>query len=330
MEQHVTETMEVNANGSSSVAYIVDSILFFISWVGLVGNSVAMFILTSSVKIRKSKSYVLLTNQSLLDFTTTLFMITYLPLKYHGNWSNMSGSWDLIICHVIYNQLYVTIPRLSSSYNLVALSLGRMISVVWLIFHKGRCTRRMTLIIAVITWVLGFGIATAFSIPTNGINPAKRKCYYWNHLPSLFHYQIFSVLYITFSVLLPLTAMLTSYAVRYAIISSRRMGPGIKLNVAGMLATCVLLFVCCHVLRLSLIMIMNFSKNRIDPMGALFLVGVIIVQMNAIVNPFIYSLQYMDYKKELKRQFRKVIGRLSGKVGVSQSVNRNCDVKLNS
>ena len=182
MEQNVTEAMEINANGSSSVAYIVDSVLFFISWVGLVGNSVAMFILTSSVKIRTSKSYILLMNQSLLDFTTTLIMITYLPLKYLGNWSNMSGSWDLIMCHVIYN-IYVTIPKLSSSYNLVVLSLERMTSVVWPVFHKVRCTRRLTLIVAVTTWVLGFGIATAFAIPANGINPVKKKCYYWNHLP---------------------------------------------------------------------------------------------------------------------------------------------------
>ena len=316
MEQNVMEVMEINANGSSSVAYIVDSVLFFISWVGLVGNSVAMFILTSSVKIRTSRSYVLLMNQSLLDFTTTLFMITYLPLKYLGNWSNMSGSWDLIMCQVIYSQHNVTMSLFSSSYNLVALSIERMTSVVWPVFHKVRCTRRLTLIVAVTTWVLGFGIATAFAIPANGINPVKKKCYYWNHLPSRFHFQIFSVMYNTFFVLLPLTAMMTSYAVMYARISSRRMRPGIKLNVAGMLATCVLLFVCCHVLRLSLIMIMNFSTIRIDLQSILFVVRIIMVQMNTIVNPIIYSLQYMDYKKELRRQFRK----MSGKVNDSQSV----------
>ena len=318
MEQNVTEAMEINANRSSSVAYIVYSVLFFISWVGLVGNSVAMFILTSSVKIRMSKSYLLLMNQCLLDFTTNLFMITYLPIKYLGHWSNMSGSWDLIMCHVIYNNLYVTIPKLSSSYNLVVLSLKRMTNVVWPVFHKVRCTRRLTLIVSVITWVLGFGIATAFAIPVNGINPVKKKCYYWNHLPSRFHFQIFSVMYNTFFVLLPLTAMLTSYAVMYTRISSRNMGPGIKLNVAGMLATCVLLFVCCHVLRFSLLMIINFSTTRID--HSLYLISIIMVQMNSIVNPFIYSLQYMDYKKELRKQFRKAIGRMSGKVSVSESM----------
>ena len=316
MEQNVTEAREINANGSSSVAYIVDSILFFISWVGLMGNSVAMFILTSSVKIRKSKSYVLLMNQSLLDFTTNLFMITYLPIKYLGHWSNMSGSWDLIMCHVIYNNLYVTIPKLSSSYNLVVLSLERMTSVVWPVFHKVRCTRRLTLIVSVITWVLGFGIATAFAIPVNGINPVKRKCYYWNHLPSQLHSQIFSVMFNTFFFLLPLTAMLTSYAVIYTRISSRRMRPGIKLNVAGMLATCVLLFVFCHVIKFTLIMISTFSTTIIDLQSALFVVSIIMLQMNTIVNPIIYSLQYMDYKKELRRQFRK----MSGKVNDSQSV----------
>ena len=224
------------------------------------------------------------------------------------------------MCHVIYNHLYVTIPTLSSSYNLVVLSLERMTSVVWPVFHKVRCTRRMTLIVALTTWVLVFGIATEFAIPVNGINPVKRQCYYWNYLPSRFHAQIYSVLYNTFFVILPLTVMLISYAMMYARISSKRMRPGIKLNVAGMLVMCVLLFVCCHVLKVTLIMISNFSTNRIDPKRSLFLISIIMVQINSIVNPFIYSLQYMDYKKELRRQYKKVIGKLSGKVGVSQSV----------
>ena len=320
MEHNVTEAMEINANGSSSVAYIVDIVQFFISWIGLVDNSVAMFILTSSVKIRKSKSYVLLMNQCLLDFTANIFMITYLPLKYLVHWSNMSGSWDLIMCHVIYSQLYVTMPTFSSSYNLVALSLERMTSVVWPVFHKVRCTRRLTLLIALVTWIFGFGIATAFALTVNGINPVKKKCYYWNNFRSQLHSQIFTVMFNTFFIILPLTAMLTSYAMMYTRISSRRMRPGIKLNVAGMLATCVLLFVCCHVLRLSLIMIMNFSTTRIDLQSILFVVSIIMVQMNSIVNPFIYSLQYMDYKKELRRQFSKIVGMMSGKVSVSQSV----------
>ena len=292
------------------MAYIVDSILFIISMVGMMGNSVAMFILTSNVKIRKSKSYVLIMNQCLLDFTTTLFMITYIASNYLHNWSSMTGSWDLVMCHVIYSQLYVTMPIFSSSYNLVALSVERMISVVWPVVHKVRCTRRLTLIVAVSTWVFGFGIATAFAIPVNGINPSNRRCYYWNNIPSHLHSQIYAVIFnMTYS-LLPLSMMLTSYAVMYASILSRRMRLEIKLNVARMLATCVLLYVCCHVLKVTLVMISRFSTITIDLQGALYVVGNSMVQANSIVNPFIYSLQYMDYKKELKRQIRRITGRM--------------------
>ena len=314
MEQNVTEASEVTASGSSSMAYIVDSVLFLISMVGLTGNSMAIYILTSSVKIRKSKSYVLLMNQCFLDFTTTLFGINFLALKYLHNWSSMTGSWDLIMCHMIYSQLYVTMPIFSSSYNLVALSVERMTSVVWPVFHKVRCTQKLTLIVAVTTWVFGFGIATAFALPVNGINPEKRKCYYWNHFPSRLHAQIYSVIYNTFYSLLPLIMMITSYVVMYISISSGRLRLGIKLNVARMLATCVLLFLCCHVLKVTLVMISRFSMNNLFR-SSLFVVGVIMVQSNSIVNPFIYSLQYMDYKKELNRQFRRITGRMGVKWG---------------
>ena len=318
MEHNVTESREMSgSSGSSSMAYIVDIVLLFNSMVGMAGNSVAMFILTSSVKIRKSKSYVLLMNQCLLDFTTTLFTITYLASKYLLNWSSMTGVWDLILCHVIYSQLYVSIPIFSSSYNLVAMSVERMISVVWPVVHKVRCTRRLTLIVAVSMWVFGFCIAIAFSFPVNGINPANRKCYYWNNIPSHLHSQIYAVIYNTFYSLLPFIMMLTSYMVMYSSISSRRMRPGIKLNVARMLATCVLLFLCCHVLKVTLVMISRFSTIKLDLHSVLFVVGTIMVQANSIVNPFIYSLQFMDYKKELKRQFIWITRRMGITWGTS-------------
>ena len=319
MGDNVTESILITASGSSSVAYIVDSAVFLISVVGMTGNSMAMFILTSSVKIRKSRSYVLLMNQGLLDFTTTMFMIPYLLFKYFGHWSNMSGSWDLILCHLIYSQLYTAMPIISSNYNLVALSVERMTSVVWPVFHKVRCTRRMLLIVAVITWVFGFGIAIATAFPVNGIDAEKGKCYFWNNFPSRLHSQIYSVVYNSIIILLPILMMLTSYAVMYVSISSGRMRTGVKLNVARMLATCVLLFICCYVLKVTLVMISKFTTNNLFE-STIFVVGILMVQISSIVNPFIYSLQYMDYKKEFSRQFRRITGRMGCKVSIINSV----------
>ena len=239
MEQNVTKSSVIIVSGSSSMAYIMDSAVFLVSMVGMVGNSVAMFIMTSSVKIRKSRSYVLLMNQCLLDFTVTMFMIPYLLLKYVLHWSNMSGSWDLLLCHVIYSQLYSVIPLISSNYNLVALSVERMTSVVWPVFHKVRCTRKMLLIVAVITWVLGLCLAIATAFPVNGINTTKRKCYFWNNFPSRLHSQIYSIMFNSIFVIFPIIMMLTSYAMMYASISSRRMRTGVKLNVARMLLACI-------------------------------------------------------------------------------------------
>ena len=318
MEQNVTESSDITAGGSSSMAYIVDGIMLLISVFGIAGNSMSMFILTSSVKIRKSRSYVLLMNQCLLDFATTILMIPTLLFKYFGHWSSMSGSWDLIICHVMYSQLYATIPIFSSTYNLVAMSVERMTSVVWPVFHKVRCTRRMTLVVAVTTWVLGFCINTALSLPVNGINMENRKCYYWNNLSSPLNSQIYSVLYNILFILFPLLVMLTSYTVMYVSILSGRMRLGVKLNVARMLATCVLLFLFCHILKVTLVMISKFTSNNLFG-STIFVVGVIMMQSNSIVNPFIYSIQYMDYKTELKRQISRITGRMSSTVNTTDS-----------
>ena len=202
---------------------------------------------------------------------------------------------------------------------MVALSVERMTSVVWPVFHKVRCTRRMLLIVAVITWVLGFCLAIATAFPVNGINTTNRKCYFWNKFPSRLHSQIYSVVYNSIIILLPILMMLTSYAVMYVSISSGRMRTGVKLNVARMLTTCVLLFICCYVLKVIMVMISRFTSNNLFE-STIFVVEILMVQMNSIVNPFIYSLQYMDYKEELCRQFRRITGRVSGKMGSKVSV----------
>ena len=294
---------------SKTLAHLIDGVLFSISVAGTIENSVAMWILSSSHKISTSKSYVLLMNQSLTDVCVSLCNIIYLLTKYLLPWTDMEGLGDWFLCQVIYNHLAVVITTTASSFNLASLSLGRMVSLVWPIQHMVHFTKTRTIAIAVSVWITAASMTTCFAIPMNGIDRHAHRCLYWRNFSSDIHSKIY---YISFSVLftlIPLAVMFSAYTVIYFRLRGQcRVKDAVKLNVMRMLATCVLLFFLCHFPRAILSIYSRFTHHSLyhSPM---FVLSIVMVELNTIVNPIIYSLQYMDYKVELKRQYNRLIRR---------------------
>ena len=289
--------------------YLVDGAMLTISLVGLVGNSTAMFILTSSDSIHKSKSYVLLMNQSLLDASTSVAFTIYLVFKYAITWHDMGGAWDSLLCYYIYSQLNCASLIYCSSYNLVVLSVERMISVAWPIWHRVYVSPRLLVWASVGVWVFGLCSMAAFSLPVNGITP-RGDCYYWSRLPA--HSKLYySLAYNSFFSLVPMLAMCCCYGVIYARVRSMsRLDAGLRLNVVRTLAVCVAFFCVCHVTRASLSVAARLTRYALLNTD-FYVIALILLQTNTAVNPFIYSFQYADYREELKRQLRRVCGQSS-------------------
>ena len=305
------------ANGSTSlhgikfdlISHILFAITLMMTIIGIFGNTVALFILTSSKKIKTSKSYILLMNQSAIDLLYCLIVILNIALINLLSWNNMNGLWDSVLCHVIYSNLNSGIVLCCSSYNLVALSLDRMVSVLWPIMHRINITRRNMLNLSVFVWILGCIVMMMFSIPVNGIKPNK-TCYFWDN------YQLNSTSYTVYMIsfnmaisIIPLLLMLVSFIIIYIRISTTVSNTNVKLNVIKMLATCVCLYCACHIPRAIISIYHRFYENELIVDIQLFITSMMMVQLNAIVNPIIYCIQYVDYRKELRKRVDTLLGR---------------------
>ena len=280
-------------------AYLMTGSSIFIGLVGLFGNSTAMHVMRSSRKINQSKSYVLLMNQCLVDLVMSAMVPIDLFIKYSLHNSDLASN---LYCYIIHGKFFPTIIVITSTYNLVALSLDRMVSVVWPIQHRTKVTKVGYMWGCLALWSYGLILALALSIPVNGPQ-ADGKCHYWNKFSSRSNAQIFSVILNTLYTLLPISLMLLSYTVIYITISTTSIGGKVKMNVIRMLATCVLLFLCCHSLRAYLSIYSSFSARTYFGTN-IYYISIILIQCNTIVNPFVYSIQYTDYRIELKRQWQ--------------------------
>ena len=292
------------ATSSQLRAYIMTGLSIASGLIGVVGNATSMHVMRSSRKIRQSKSYTLLMNQCMVDFLVSVIVTFDLFLKY----ALPSGEGGSLYCYVIYTKLIPTVVVMTSSYNLVALSLDRMVSVVWPIQHRVMVTKRRYTWICAGIWCYGLFISLVLCLPVNGPK-GDGTCHFWNKFPSLASARVFSVIFNTFYTFLPLSLMLVSYTVIYITISTTSIGSKVKMNVIRMLATCVLLFFICHILRAYFSVISRFSTRNYFEYN-IYYVSIILLQCNTIVNPFVYSLQYHDYKAELKRQWQMLMNKV--------------------
>ena len=330
---NLTSSPSINVTSSSGHAssgtlyYAIDVVLILIVMVGIIGNLIALYILSSSAKIRESKAYVLLMNQSLIDLLSSFLIIVNLAVKYRLPRHPMSSGWDSVMCHLFYNRLNTAMVMCCSTYNLVALSLDRMVSVVWPIGHRCKITRSNMVATSVLVWIFGITITTSFSVPVNGITPSG-GCYYWNNYPSggLFS-KVFGVSFNVAQTILPMTAMTVAYAVIYARLVYGGARSRVRLNVVRMLATCVLAFVVCTFPRAFMSIYARLADRHDLISSHVFTFALIMLQCNSVVNPIIYSLQYQDYRKELNKQFRRLLGRPDDTTYVSEHSRSDTSMK---
>ena len=308
-------------DNSDLLPYLVDAVSCLVSVIGLIGNSIALFILTTSVKIKLSKSYVLLMNQSLLDFVNSALMIVSVSFKYLTSTDNMYGVRGWLLCHFVHSHMLVAVTVCASSYNLMAISLERMVSVVWPIWHRVHVNNRGLLSVCVGLWFSSTLATAAFAMPINGLT-GNGRCYYWNDVPSQLYDRIYSVLFNLTITLFPGGVMIAAYVCIYVRISSGGHGAGRKLNVIRTLTTCVVLFFACHVLRVVIDFSTRFTGWKLMQ-GYVFIISIVLLQCNAAVNPIVYCCQYVDYRKELIRQFLKLFYRRRMSVYVDNTSNSN-------
>ena len=277
---------------TTNMNILIDVAYYCIAIVGFCGNAVAVYIISSSTSIKQSKSYILLVNQCLFDIIYNVFILIYIVARPFLKNKNMSGIIDWFSCSVIHSQVLVGAMLTSSSYNLCALALERMICILFPIFHRVRITERVLKMVAAFIWILGPFLMFSLAIPSSYITP-NGTCYFWNGFDKKWSLFIAISTNIIVSIF-PFIIMIVAFAAMY--IRIHLLGLKVRMNVIRMLGTCVILFCICHCLHSSLSIIMTWFKPN-DPSWhakPIFRFAQLLMQLNSLVNPFVFYVQYTD------------------------------------
>ena len=289
----VTNVMTVTADSlplstissqPDAVNTTLHALYMVISGIGLCFNGFTIYVILRSKSIRKSVVYVLLVNQSAIDFTICVVTVLYVFTDSYLEVKADHGFVKWFYCFFIYSTFLIGCGTMISSYNLAAISVERCYSIVSPLSHRQHCTARTLVVVALLVWTAMFLIQLGYALPTLGIRP-DGGCYFWDNFPSEAAKRVFAVGGLFGFNLVPLTMMLVSYLMIYmsvtrkqevkdvagSVTSNKKVKDTLKMNVVKMLATCVLVYILCHVFRSTINIVTRFDNYQMR--SYLYMIG---------------------------------------------------------
>ncbi|KAK2138693.1 hypothetical protein LSH36_2587g00000 [Paralvinella palmiformis] len=148
-------------------APVMRNIIFTIGGVGLVGNIFVVIVILSGTKMRKQLTNTYIINQSIMDTLVSLFLILTTVFEDHSG--KFNTFLDDMFCKFWLTKMWLWSAIVSSTYNLLALTMERYLAVVYPIWHKTKLNKFRVVSSFIMVWLIGPALIMSFLLPTSGI-----------------------------------------------------------------------------------------------------------------------------------------------------------------
>lgn len=193
----------------------VDTIYIVIGTLGIIGNFFVIIVIANGKRMLKKITNLLVLNQSVADFAVALFlMCTSFDL-------NISSDHILadFICRFWDTKYPLWSAIVTSTYNLVLITLERYLEIVHPIKHKVSLTRGKAKIAMAIVWLFG-PIWQSYFFFVSGVTKDK-GCLVYSLWPTETIRQVFGVFIVFVQFMVPLFVMIFVYSRIIYVINTR-------------------------------------------------------------------------------------------------------------
>ncbi len=318
MDYNVTSLQVPGVEETVASSCQVQTVLYsLIGCIGILDNGFVLYVILSYKPMRKQLNNMYIINQSIVDLCSSVIMLCVIPLcdytRIIGPHSNMVA--EEIYCRVWQNLLLFWCFVLTSTYNLVVLTLDRYFSVVHAIKYKSLISRKLIGMALGLAWMLGFGITIPWAVLTSGL--VDGVCWVWGIYPDDYSAYIAGIINLFISFLMPALVLLVCYTWMAWIISKQarikttitnvsqsehnrnQKLAKVKLNIIKTMATVSLLFFLCWGPN-SIWYVVLTAGVPLSTTNALYHFCVYTTNINCLVNPFIYLLGYKQFQKAVR------------------------------
>ncbi|XP_067323128.1 proto-oncogene Mas-like [Anolis sagrei] len=262
--------------------FIVSTIVFLICLPGLVGNGIVIYLLGFHIKRNPFTTYIL--NLSIADFGLLTVVVAhniFLILNLLGEISFMN------YLHVLHDSIFL-FTFLISQFLLTIISIDRCVCLFFPLWHRCHRPPRLSTIVCVIIWILGFLISS-----TNAI------------LMVTIHFKGINTVHYFLNVVIFMPIMCVSTVAMFIKISSRpQQNKRVRLLRAILLT---LIFFLLFTFPFNVINILVIFKKV---QHHFFTYAYLCASLNSTINPMIYYLVGRDKKGKASKKINIVLEKL--------------------
>ncbi|ELU05601.1 hypothetical protein CAPTEDRAFT_107711 [Capitella teleta] len=297
------ELVNLDADRISRICYPLIGIL------GITGNLLIVVVMVTSKHLLKSVTNVLIVNQSALDFTASIMII--LSTFFRGIDSESSTLSKEIFCRVWQTNMFVWGIFMSSTYNLVVITLERYLTIVYPFKFSHRITTKKAGVVIAVVWIFGPIYNALFMIPTAGLNE-QGYCSVYSFWPNEVTQRAVGILTVGLQFFVPIILIAIAYVqISFVLKKSVEGAHSIReekitrarRNVIKTLLIVTVCFVLCWCPNQAYFLLFNLGYEHVDFNSTFYHFTVIAVFCNCCMNPFIYSIQFEQFQKAAKKLF---------------------------
>jgi hypothetical protein len=297
-------TEETSGPSGWSLSPLVIS-LIVIGAIGLTGNAFVVVVMLWSKNMRKNITATYLINQSVIDALASLFLVLQLLLTSRAG-KDFGTFKDELYCRLWISRDFLWSLFMTSSINLIAITLERLVATWKPLWHRVSLTRAKQMASVVIIWIPGFVLALWHGYDGAGVDGGA--CYAYGKGGSFNH--VLGYVNICVEFILPVTIFVVSYGkIAWTLHSKpdtlKNAAPEQRKKSKDVIKVCLLLTSCFLVCWTpnAVYYFMSLSGHFASLSSPGYILSILLVNLNCCCNPFVYIFKFRAFQKATKNIF---------------------------
>ena len=295
---------------------ILKIIYIIIGSFGMTGNGFVVLVICKYKKMLSQVTNIYIVNQSVIDGIAALMLIFSYIFDDVGN-RKLEGVLDEMLCRMWLTRGPLWGFLVSSSANLVALTIERYIAVVYPIWHKNKFTRKLAIITLPFTWAVGPLVNGIYSVPSTRM--IDGTCYVFYVWPNDTTRRGMGVYLVIFHCMLPISIFIYCYG-KMLLTLRTQVKPGdgpsqprtsnfkaqASANILKTLVIVVAAFIICWGPNQIYFFLFNIGLDYpyIDFTSTIYHISVVLTFLNCTINPIVYAIKYKQFQTGVRKLFK--------------------------
>jgi len=161
---HAATTDVATSSSSRGIAFYVQCAAVVIGATGAAANALILYAIVVS---KQHKKQVLIFNQNICDFISSLFLMIIYVIKLCDIY--LSGSFGYWFCMFVVSESPIWCGVLASKTNLFFVTIERYLKAVYPVWSKNRLRKWMLYAAVAVAWISGIAHSVALTFPTSDV-----------------------------------------------------------------------------------------------------------------------------------------------------------------